>query len=87
MFTKTDGREGYFLLWKGLDLLDATYWTIRYALPLFFMVVKRNIDYQIVAVFVADYKTEDIIQEVLLIIKSWNKDVSPMHEMAGSSTK
>ena len=31
-----------------LSLLDATYRTTKYALPLFFLVVKTNIDYQIV---------------------------------------
>ena len=30
-------------------LLDATYKTTRYGLPLFFMIVKTNVDYQIVA--------------------------------------
>ena len=61
---------------KELTLLDATYWTTRYALPLFFVVVKTNIDYQIVAVFVTENETEDSIQEALSIIKSWNKDAS-----------
>ena len=37
-------------------LLDATYKTTQYALPLFFMVVKTNIDYQIVASFVINMK-------------------------------
>ena len=49
------------------------------ALPLFFMVVKTNIDYQIVAVFVTENETEDSTQEALSIIKSWNKDVSPIY--------
>ena len=38
------------------------------------MVVKTNIDYQIVVAFVTDNKTEDSIQETLSITKSWNKD-------------
>ena len=37
-----------------LILLDATYKTTRYALPLFFMVVKTNVDYQIVVSFVIE---------------------------------
>ena len=40
-----------------LILLDATYKTTRYALPLFFMVVKTNVDYQIVAPLVIENKT------------------------------
>ena len=38
-------------------LLDATYKATRYALPLFFMVVKTNVDYQIVASFVIENET------------------------------
>ena len=37
-----------------LSLLDATCKTTRYALPLFFLVVKTNVDYQIVATFVCE---------------------------------
>ena len=72
---------------KELTLLDATYRTTRYALPLFFMVVKTNIDYQIVAVFVTENETEDSIQEALSIIKSWNKDFSPIYGMTDFCTE
>ena len=51
------------------------------------MVVKTNIDYQIVAVFVTENETEDSIQEALSIIKSWNKDVSPIYGMTDYCTK
>ena len=37
-----------------LVLLDATYGTKRYALPLLFLMVKTNIDYQIVGAFVSE---------------------------------
>ena len=37
-----------------IAFLDATYRTTRYALPLFFLVVKTNVDYQIVASFVSE---------------------------------
>ena len=59
-----------------LVLLDATYRTTRYALPLFFLVVKTNIDYQIVAIFVCENETEKSITEALTIIKSWNREVN-----------
>lgn len=35
-----------------ITLLDATYKTTKYSLPLFFVVVKTNVDYQVVASFV-----------------------------------
>ena len=50
------------------------------------MVVKTNIDYQIVAVFVTENETEDSIQEALSIIKSWNKD-SPIYGMTDYCTE
>ena len=63
---------------KELVLLNAIYRTTRYALTLFFFfVVKTNIDYLIVAIFVTENETQDYIEEALQIIKSWNEDLSP----------
>ena len=39
---------------KEICLLDATYRTTRYALPLFFMLVKTNVDYEVVGAFVCE---------------------------------
>ena len=64
-----------------LVLLNATYRTTRYALPLFFSVVKTNINYQVVAVFITENESEDSIKEALTVIKSWNQDVSPKYGM------
>ena len=55
-----------------LNLLDATYKTTRYSLPLFFLVVKTNVDYQIVGSFVIQSETADAIYEALSVLKSWN---------------
>ena len=52
-----------------LSLLDATYRTTRYALPLFFVVVKTNVDYQ------------EIIEEALSILKGWNPEWNPLYFM------
>ncbi|XP_047145632.2 uncharacterized protein LOC124818650 [Hydra vulgaris] len=65
-----------------LVLLDATYRTTRYALPLFFFVVKTNIDYQVVGLFVCENETEESISEALLLIKSWNNDLNPKYGMS-----
>ena len=64
-----------------LVLLNATYRTTRYALPLFFSVRKTNINYQVVAVFITENESEDSIKEALTVIKSWNQDVSPKYGM------
>ena len=58
-------------------LLDAAYKITRYALLLFFMVEKTNVDYQIIASFVAENKTQESINEALGVIKSWNPQFSP----------
>ena len=43
-----------------LSFLDATYKPTRYALPLFFLVVKTNVDYQVVAVVTNNRKRVNI---------------------------
>ena len=58
-------------------MLDATYKTTRYSLPLFFVVVKTNVDYQIVGSFVVQSETTDTIFEALSVLKSWNQKWNP----------
>ena len=62
-------------------LLGSTHHTTRYTLPLFFLVVKTNIDYQIVVLFVTENKIEESIEEALSIIKTWNETINPKHGM------
>ena len=62
-------------------LLDATYKTTRYGLPLFFMIVKTNVDYQIVASFVIENETYEAITEAVAVIKSWNPKIDPKYGM------
>ena len=61
---------------NDICLLDATYKTTRYALPLFFLVVPTNVDYQVVASFVIQNETSQCIREALQIIQKetagWN---------------
>lgn len=57
-----------------LTLLDATYKTTKYALPLYFVVVKTNIDYQVVASFVIQSETSEAIKEALHVLKDWSHD-------------
>ena len=61
--------------------LDATYKTTRYSLPLFFLVVKTNVDYQIVATFVSESETFETISKALNVIKSWNVNFQPLYCM------
>ena len=62
---------------NDICLLDATYKTTWYALPLFFLAVKTNVDYQVVASFVLQDESADSIKEALQVIKDWNPDWQP----------
>jgi len=64
-----------------LSLLDATYRTTKYSLPLYFLVVKTNMEYKVVASFVTQSETTDAVKEALSVIKKWNPDWSPKHFM------
>ena len=60
-----------------LILLNAIYKTTRYSLPLLFLTIKTNADYQILTTFVTGNETSQSITEDLAIIKSWNPEVCP----------
>lgn len=64
-----------------LCLLDATYRTTKYSLPLYFLVVKTNHEYKVVASFVTQTETTAAIKEGLNVIKKWNPDWNPKHCM------
>ena len=61
----------------SLCLMDATYRTTRYALPLFFLCVRTNVDYAVVATFVIQSEDTSSIIEALSIIKNWNENWKP----------
>ena len=50
------------------------------------MVVKTNVDYQIVAPFVTKSETFEAITEALGIIKFWNEDLQPIYCMTDYCT-
>lgn len=62
-------------------LLDATYKTSKYALPLFFVVVLTNSGYQAVASFILSAETTDLIAEALQRLLFWNPGWKPRHWM------
>ncbi|XP_047127557.2 uncharacterized protein LOC124808480 [Hydra vulgaris] len=79
LFVYQDMWQKRLLLRYGTELLflDATYRTTRYALPLFFLVVKTNTDYQVVAIFVCENETTETITEALTCVKQWNSSFQP----------
>ena len=50
---------------NDICLLDATYKTTRYALPLFFLAVRTNVDYQVVGSFAVQDESTDTIKEAI----------------------
>ena len=62
---------------NSIYLLNATYKTTKYSLPLLFVVVKTNVNYQIKASFVVQDENTTDITEALRIIKSWAPEWHP----------
>ncbi|XP_063418461.1 uncharacterized protein LOC134701264 [Mytilus trossulus] len=70
----TGDSTGFFFLYQStwqqrllnlygneICLLDATYRTTKYSIPLFFLCVKTNVDYSVVAVFACQYENSSTI--------------------------
>ena len=55
-------------------LLDATYRTKKYDLPLYFLCVRTNVCFQMVGSFVIQYENTQCITEALMVFKEWNKE-------------
>ena len=55
-----------------LVLLDATYKTTKYALPLFFLCVHTNAGYKVVSELMYENEDAGSMAEALSVIKGWN---------------
>lgn len=82
---QTEWQRRLLRRYGSMCLLDATYKTTRYALPLFFLCVRTNVDYVVVATFVLQYEDKSSIAEALTILKSWNEEWSPASAMVDFS--
>lgn len=58
-------------------LIDATYKTSKYALPLFLVVVRTNVNYVPVGQFIVESENTDNISEAIRMLKQWNKEWNP----------
>lgn len=67
-------------------LHDATYKTTRYKSPSFLLVVKTNMDYQVVAAFSIEGETKENVIAALAIIKERNPDFNLLYAMVDCST-
>ena len=62
---------------RDICLMDATYKTSKYALPLFFLCVKTNVNYTVVASFITQNEAQSDKEEALQVLKLWNPDWNP----------
>ncbi|XP_074504852.1 uncharacterized protein LOC141775412 [Sebastes fasciatus] len=74
-------RRLLVLYGQQLCLLDATYRTSRYSVPVFFLCVRTNVNYIVVGVFVTQSEKKEDIREALEVFKKWNADWKPSHFM------
>lgn len=58
-----------------------------YALPLFFICVKTNVDYQIVGTFICEQESKQSIQEGITVLRDWNPDWKPSYFMTDFDEK
>lgn len=71
---------------QEICVLDATLCrTTQCELPLFFLWVRTNVCYVVVAVFIVQRETKESLSDVLQLLKSWNEGWSPGHFMVDFS--
>ena len=68
-----------------ISLIDATYKTTRYELALFFICVRTNVGYSVVAEFIVQGENAENIQEALTILTQWNPEWNPRFFMSDYS--
>ena len=70
---------------NNISLIDATYKTTRYDLALFFICVRTNVGYSVVAEFITQSKTTGAIGEALGQLRKWNPLWKPKYFMTDYS--
>ncbi|XP_065067607.1 uncharacterized protein LOC135693148 [Rhopilema esculentum] len=76
-----------FARYGEIVLLDATYKTMRYSLPLFFLCVRTNVNYQVIGTFIVQNETKEEIKAGIEVIKAWNKKWHPRFFMTDFDEK
>ena len=75
VYQSVEMKEMFYRYCNELVLLDATHKTKKYTLPLFFLVVKTNVNFQVCAVIVLQEESTEVITRALNTIMMWNLDV------------
>ncbi|XP_071947786.1 uncharacterized protein [Antedon mediterranea] len=74
-------------LYGDLVMLDATYKTIGYSVPLYFLCVQTNVAYQIVGLFIVQKGTNLTMMDALKMFKTWNPDWNAKYFMLDFAEK
>lgn len=72
---------------QEICLMDATYRTTQYAVPLYFICVPTNVNYMTVATFITETEDSDSIKRVLLQLRQWNPEWNPSFFMCDYATE
>ena len=78
-------REMLVKYGNTMTLIDATYKTTLYDVPLFFVTVRTNVGYTVAAEFIVQSETSEDIEEALGILKEWNPEWKPSFFMCDYS--
>ena len=71
-----------------ITCMDATYKTLRYGFPCFYVVVKTSLGVgRVVGTIIPQYETEDLIREGLQKLTEWNPSWSLQFFMTDKSTE
>ena len=68
-------------------ILDATYQTCDFDLPLFMLCVATNTGFVVVGAFILQDETSDQIKDGLQVLKDWNPGWDPSHFMVDNSER
>jgi len=85
IYQSTEMKRLYRRYGNLLLVLDALYRAERYPLPVFFLLVRTNVNYQVVAVFVVQQETRQSLINALQVIRGWNSDVNPRYALVDFS--
>lgn len=73
-----DSENESFYRYPNLVLMDATYKTCKLSLPLFFLVVRTNVGYTVIAEFIVQHEDSESIAEALGLLRAqW--DANSIH--------
>ena len=70
-------RELLLRYGSEMVLMDSTYQTTKYEIPLFFLCISTNVGYTMIGYFLLNREDVSSISEALEILKSWNPGWRP----------